>query len=80
MTFTCHSDGSPSPTLVLRKGEEELAVSDSASSLLNFSLPSALLEDSALYRCEASNLYDSQMVSSSVTVRGTFTASEYFVF
>ncbi|XP_075340609.1 vascular cell adhesion protein 1b [Odontesthes bonariensis] len=69
VTFTCRSDGFPTPTLVLRKGEEELAVSDSASSLLNFSLPSALLEDSALYRCEASNRHDSQMVSSSVTVR-----------
>ncbi|XP_072244974.1 vascular cell adhesion protein 1b isoform X2 [Leuresthes tenuis] len=69
VTFTCRSHGSPPPTLVLRKGEEELAVSDSASSVLKFTRSSARLEDSALYRCEASNLYDSQMVSSSFTVR-----------
>lgn len=70
MNFTCRSEGAPPPSLVLRRKGEELLRTDSAP-LLSFSLPSASLEDSAHYECEASNQYGSQQESRSITVSGT---------
>ncbi|KAK5619293.1 hypothetical protein CRENBAI_015520 [Crenichthys baileyi] len=68
VNFTCSSEGAPPPTLVLKRKGEELLMTDSAS-LLSFSLPSAFLEDSALYECEASNRYGSQQAFRSIIVR-----------
>ncbi|KAM9762962.1 vascular cell adhesion protein 1b [Menidia menidia] len=69
VTFTCHSDGFPTPTLVIKKEGEVLAKSEPTSPSLTISIPSTVLEDTALYSCEASNNYDSQQTFISVTVR-----------
>ncbi|XP_037530364.1 vascular cell adhesion protein 1b [Nematolebias whitei] len=66
--FTCYSDGGPPPTLNLRKEGEEPLVTDSTSSL-SYSIPAASLRDSALYLCEASNQFGSQLVSKNITVK-----------
>ncbi|KAF7202891.1 vascular cell adhesion protein 1b isoform X1 [Nothobranchius furzeri] len=68
VTFTCHSDGAPLPTLVLKRSGEELLRADSASSL-SFSIASTLLEDSGSYECEVWNQYSSQRVSKNITVK-----------
>ena len=72
VTLTCLSDGTPTPKIVLRREGVELQTTDHASPTLSFSLPSARLEDSAHYRCEASNQYGAQLVSRSVSVTGLF--------
>lgn len=71
MLVSCHSEGAPPPTLLLRRGDQEGAELHTAnSSSLSFNLSWALKEDSGLYQCQASNQYGSQLVNASITVRG----------
>ncbi|KAM4629709.1 vascular cell adhesion protein 1b isoform 2-T2 [Polymixia lowei] len=76
VTISCLSEGAPVGRVVLRRvsqeKETELQSSDTSSSAsfsLSFSLSSALLEDSGLYQCEASNQYGSELVNTSITVK-----------
>ncbi|XP_057698292.1 vascular cell adhesion protein 1b [Corythoichthys intestinalis] len=66
VTLTCHSDGAPPPTLILRREGAELRRSDATFSL-SYSL-TAQLRDTAHYLCNASNELGSQEVTSQVTV------------
>ncbi|KAL3976927.1 protein transport protein YIF1 [Sarotherodon galilaeus] len=68
VTFVCSSEGAPLPRLVLSRNGRELQSVDRASTMI-FDLSSALLEHSDVYQCFASNLYGSQLASSSITVR-----------
>uniref|UniRef100_A0A8C5DDJ0 Ig-like domain-containing protein n=1 Tax=Gouania willdenowi TaxID=441366 RepID=A0A8C5DDJ0_GOUWI len=68
LSFTCHSDGAPPPSLALSREGVELSRVDSAPSL-TFSLGPASLQDSALYQCEATNQLGQQLVSTYVSVR-----------
>ncbi|XP_005948480.1 vascular cell adhesion protein 1b [Haplochromis burtoni] len=68
VTFVCSSEGAPLPRLVLSRNGTELQSVDRASTII-FNLSSALLEHSDVYQCDASNLYGSQLASSSITVR-----------
>ncbi|KAM3876310.1 vascular cell adhesion protein 1b [Diretmus argenteus] len=72
VTISCLSAAAPVGRLVLRRvmeeKETELQSADNSSSL-SFSLSSALLDDSGLYQCEASNQYGSELVNTSITVK-----------
>lgn len=76
VTFVCSSEGAPLPRLVLSRNGTELQSVDRASTII-FNLSSALLEHSDVYQCDASNLYGSQLASSSITVRGNLSSSLY---
>lgn len=72
VTISCQSDAAPPPTLVLSRDGMGLYRSDplTPSSMVSFSLSYALMEDSALYQCDAWNQFGSQQVSSSLWVKG----------
>ncbi|XP_077441117.1 vascular cell adhesion protein 1b isoform X2 [Vanacampus margaritifer] len=66
VTFTCHSDGDPPPSLLLSRQGADLCRSDSAP-WLTFSLW-VRPQDSAHYRCDATNAFGRQRVTRNLTV------------
>ncbi|XP_077450862.1 vascular cell adhesion protein 1-like isoform X2 [Stigmatopora argus] len=66
VTFTCRSEGKPSPRLTLSRDGTELASSDSAPSLSHSLV--ARRRDSARYRCDAANAFGSQHAERHVAV------------
>ncbi|KAM8889906.1 vascular cell adhesion protein 1b [Synchiropus picturatus] len=66
VNITCHSDGAPPTSLVLKRDESEVLRSDST---LIFTLKTARLEDSAEYWCEARNRVGTNRVNLVLTVR-----------
>uniref|UniRef100_A0A3Q4GC48 Vascular cell adhesion protein 1-like n=1 Tax=Neolamprologus brichardi TaxID=32507 RepID=A0A3Q4GC48_NEOBR len=75
LTLTCLAEGNPEPTITW-----SFRTADGRTlqpSTIIFNLSSALLEHSDVYQCDASNLYGSQLASSSITVRGNLSSSLY---
>ncbi|XP_077390305.1 vascular cell adhesion protein 1b isoform X3 [Festucalex cinctus] len=73
VTFTCRAAGDPPPKLLLSRQGAELCRSDSAPRL-TFSL-SVRPEDSARYRCDATNAFGTQHVTRKLTVAAPPTAT-----